>query len=222
MPLIPRENLSNKVYGLLKDMIADHRFQQGARLNVEELAKEMGVSRTPVWEAVRRLEQEGLVQNVPNRGVYMAVLTHQTALDLYAVREVLEGMAGRLAARLIDDQTLATMESCLAEQTEVVERGDLIAYSRLDFEFHAAVYNASGNPVLQELLAAIKDKMRPLSLQVRPILSRLYGDHQSILEALKAHDPGKTDRAFRRHNRKMMVLIRSEMAAKPQSDKTGE
>lgn len=211
MSFIPREKLSNKVYVVLKEMIANHRFQPGARLNVEQLAKEMGVSRTPVWQAVSRLEQEGLLQNEPNRGVFMAVLTHQLALDLYAVREVLEGLAGRLAAARIDDKTLTDMQQYLADQVEVIANSDLIGYSRLDFEFHSAVYQACGNPVLQELLAAIKNKMRPLSLQVQPLLSRLYMDHQEIYEALAARDPEKTEQAFRRHNQQMMVLIRSEM-----------
>ena len=72
---LQREKLSNQIYTVLKEMIADHRFQPGARLNIESIARELDVSRTPVWEAVRRLEQEGLVENIPNRGVFMSSLT---------------------------------------------------------------------------------------------------------------------------------------------------
>ena len=103
MAKLQREKLSNQIYAVLKEMIADHRFLPGARLNIESIARELDVSRTPVWEAVRRLEQEGLVEDIHNRGVFMSYLTAEKALDLYAVREVLEGMAARLAAGRIDD-----------------------------------------------------------------------------------------------------------------------
>ena len=164
MAIIKKEKLSNKVYTIIKEMIANHRFEPGARMNVEKLSKEFGISRTPVWEAVRRLEQEGLLENIPNRGVFMAVITPQMALALYEVREVLEGMAARLAATRISEKNLAKMESYLLDQGPIVKAGDLIAYSRSDFEFHAIIYEASGNPVLEESLQTIKNKMRPFSV----------------------------------------------------------
>ncbi len=213
MSTIHREKLSNKVYVVLKEMIANHRFQPGARLNVEQLAKEFGVSRTPVWEAVGRLEQEGLLENIPNRGVFMAVLTAEMALDLYEVREVLEGMAARLAASRINDKTLERMECCLIDQRAIVEARDLIAYSRLDFEFHAAIYEASGNAVLQELLETIKNKMRPLSVRVKPALALLYKDHEKIFESLKSRNPQKSEKFIRTHNRRVIALLRERMDA---------
>jgi DNA-binding GntR family transcriptional regulator len=220
MKIIQKEKLSNQVYNLLKEMIIDHRFQPGSRLNVEQLAREMGVSRTPVWEAVGRLEQEGLLENIPNRGVFMATLTPEIAFELYQVREELESLAATLAAPRIETAALDEMEKCLELQRQVIEKEDLVAYSRLDFEFHAAVYLASGNHVLQELLEAIKNKMRPLSLQVQPLLSRFYQDHQNILQALKKHDPAAAAAAFRRHNSKMKELMRSEM--KPRNDEDSQ
>lgn len=215
MPKIERKKLSNQVYDILKEMIANHRFQPGARLNVEQITKELGVSRTPVWEAVSRLEQEDLVENIPNRGVFMAVLTPQKALELYAVREVLEGMAARLAAVRIDQKSLAIMEACLEQQKLVVKQGDLKEYSKLDFRFHATVYESCGNAYLQEMLEAIKNKMRPiqLSIQVEPVLSRLYEDHVRLLNALRAHDPDKAEMVFREHNQFMIALINKEAEA---------
>jgi DNA-binding GntR family transcriptional regulator len=218
MKIIQKEKLSNQVYNVLKEMIIDHRFQPGSRLNVEQLARELGVSRTPVWEAVGRLEQEGLLENIPNRGVFMATLTPQIAFELYQVREELEALAASLAAPRIEDAALEEMEKCLELQRQVIEQADLVAYSRLDFEFHAAVYLASGNQVLQELLQTIKNKMRPLSLQVRPLLSRFYQDHQDILSALKKHAPEAAAAAFRRHNSKMMEVMRSEMNSQTHED----
>ena len=135
MAKLQREKLSNQIYAVLKEMIADYRFQPGVRLNIESIARELDVSRTPVWEAVRRLEQEGLVEDIHNRGVFMSSLTAEKALDLYAVREVLEGMAARLAAARIDERSLQKMSECLQRQREAIENRDILAYSKLDFEF---------------------------------------------------------------------------------------
>lgn len=209
--MIVKEKLSNKVYTLIKEMIANHRFEPGARINVEQLTKEFGVSRTPVWEAIGRLEQEGLVENIPNRGVFMASLTAEMALWLYEVREVLEGMAARLAAKRMGPETLEKMESYLVQQASIVETGDLIAYSRSDFEFHATIYEASGNPVLQESLETIKNKMRPLSVRVKPALTLLYRDHQLIFESLQNMDPEKSETYMRIHNQRVISLIKEKM-----------
>jgi DNA-binding GntR family transcriptional regulator len=210
---LQREKLSHQIYAVLKEMIADHRFQPGARLNIESIARELDVSRTPVWEAVRRLEQEGLVENIPNRGVFMSSLTAAQALDLYAVREVLEGMAARLAATRMDDSSLENMAQCIQRQREVIENQDYLAYSKLDFEFHAAVYDACGNEWLRELLETIKNKMRPLTLHMQPDFSKLIDQHAELLQALRGRDPEKAEEAFRRHNQYMMAQIREDVDA---------
>ena len=213
MAKLQREKLSHQIYAVLKEMIADHRFQPGARLNIESIARELDVSRTPVWEAVRRLEQEGLVENIPNRGVFMSSLTAAKALDLYAVREVLEGMAARLAATRMDDSSLENMAQCIQRQREVIEHQDFLAYSKLDFEFHAAVYDACGNEWLRELLETIKNKMRPLTMQMQPDFSKLIDQHAELLQALRGRDPEKAEAAFRRHNQYMMAQIREDVDA---------
>ena len=213
MEKLQREKLSTQIYALLKEVIADHRFQPGSRLNVESIARELDVSRTPVWEAVRRLEQEGLVEDIHNRGVFMSSLTAEKALDLYAVREVLEGMAARLAATRIDDSSLQKMSECLQRQREVIENEDIFAYSKLDFEFHATVYNACGNEWLKELLETIKNKMRPLTLHMQPNFLKLIDHHAELLRALRGRDPEKAEHEFRRHNQYMMAQIREDVSA---------
>ena len=213
MAKLQREKLSNQIYAVLKEMIADHRFQPGARLNIESIARELDVSRTPVWEAVRRLEQEGLVENIPNRGVFMSALTAEKVLDLYAVREVLEGMAARLAASRIDERALEAMSACIQKQRDVVANGDFVGYSKLDFEFHATVYEACGNEWLKELLETIKNKMRPLTLHMQPDFLQLIAQHAELIQALRGRDPEKAEQAFRRHNQYMMAQIREDVDA---------
>lgn len=208
---VNRQRLSHQVYDILKEMMADYRFSPGARINVEQLAKEVGASRTPVWEAVHRLIQEGLLENIPNRGVFMSALTPGVALELYAVREALEGLAARSAVPKVNDRVLKKMAALIEEQRKMVEKEDLVGYSRLDYEFHALVYELSGNRTLLEILGGVKNKMRPLALQVTPILSRLLEDHMEILAAFQERDADRAEAAFRNHNLKMIEQIKQSM-----------
>ena len=211
MPVIKKEILSTQAYRILKDMISNHRFSPGSRVNVENLTKELGVSRTPVWEAIRRLEQEGLLETVPNRGVFMKEMTLEMALHLYEVREVLEGLAGKLAASQIDEAKLKEMEKCLEELGRAVENVDAVSYSMLDFNFHALIYEACGNPFLQEILESIKNKMRPLVPMNRAIFSRGYAEHKKILVAFRTRDPEMAEKVMQEHNQGMQQRIQEVM-----------
>lgn len=211
MVKLSRERLSNQVYLILKEMIANYRFKPGTRVNIEQLTKELGTSRTPVWEAVHRLIQEGLLTNIPNRGVFMVELTPRTSIELYTVREALEGLAARLAVQNIDDRLLKKMKKNLDEQSRVVQKRDLVSYSRLDFGFHAMVYEACGNTILQEMLETIKSKIRPFAMHIDPVLVQLYDEHLEIFEALKKRDPQKAERAFRVHNRHIIEQIKASL-----------
>ena len=87
----------------------------------------------------------------------------------------------------------------------------MVSYSRLDYDFHAIVYEASGNRTLQEMLETIKNKMRPIAMHINPILSSLYHDHVEILEAFKERNPDKAEAAFRKHNLQMIAQIKNSM-----------
>jgi DNA-binding GntR family transcriptional regulator len=141
-PAIQRSKLGDQVLVALREMIANHRFQSGKRINVEELARELGVSRTPLWEAVHRLEQEGLLVRIPHRGVFIAGLTGEQALQLYAVRQQLEAMAARLAAERIGPAALRKMDERLRAQRDLVARGDLVGYSRSASSLRSAITTA--------------------------------------------------------------------------------
>lgn len=209
MAKIKRENLNTKVYSALKQMITNYRFKPGERINVEQIAKELGVSRTPMWEAIRRLEHEGLVFNSPNKGVFMYTLSQEEALDLIAVRETLESMAARLAAERIDDRTLVKLDKALEKQKKIVENKDMLAYSQADTNFHALIYATTGNVFLCEMLENIFSKLRPVAMHVGDFIQGFYEDHIAILEALKTRDPKKVQECFRRHTQYIMNIIRS-------------
>lgn len=191
------------VYKELFDMIVNSRFLPGARINVEKVTEELGVSRTPVWQAVGLLEKEGLIRYIPNKGVFVQELTTSEAVELYMVREVLEVLAAELATGHISEESFQEMELNLQEQLIALEKNDLTLYSQLDFSFHAIVYAAADNKHLVEMLEIIKKKMRPLLIHLEDILEELIDDHRMILLALKENDQEKAKLGFQIHNRRM-------------------
>ena len=198
-----------KSVSALKQMITNYRFKPGERINVEQITKELGVSRTPIWEAIRRLEHEGLVFNSPNKGVYMYTLSKEEALDLMAVRDTLESMAARLAAQHIDDKTLEKLNEALIKQKQIVENRDMLAYSRADTDFHTTIHATTGNIFLCEMLENIFSKLRPVAMHVGDYIEHFYEDHIAIVKALKTRKPQEVQQKLQRHTQYIMNIIRS-------------
>jgi len=214
-----KQRLSEQAYHILREMITNARFQRGTRLNVERLARDMEISRTPIWEAVHRLIQEGLLVSIPNRGVFIMDLTAEAALAIYTVREVLEGLAARLACQNVGDKAIARMEKSLNEQYEMTQNKDLVGYSKYDFDFHAVIYELSGNKFLQEMLDTIRSKTRPTSMDFVPLLRASYQDHMEVLRALKARDPVAAEEAIRTHIRRLIQVLEKPASVGPASKK---
>ena len=193
----------------MQQMIDSNRFKPGERINVEKITEELGVSRTPIWEAIRRLEQEGIVTNVPNSGVFVAVLTLEEALDLIAVREALESLAAKLAAIKIDESSIQMLEKDLQEQKQIVETLDLAAYAQSDADFHALIYDSTDNIFLCDMLRKIHSRLRPIAIHVATFMNDFYNDHVKIVEALKERNPEKVEECFKNHTKDIMNIIRN-------------
>jgi DNA-binding GntR family transcriptional regulator len=196
---------------VIKKMIAIHRFQPGLRLNAEKIARELGVSRTPVWESIRRLEQEGIVQNIPNRGVFMAETPLERVVEMIEARGVLDKFAGRMAADRISDSILKQLRHCLPEQLRAIERADISLYSSLDFRFHGLIYEASGNSYLKELFESITLQTLPARMQILSILPSLYLDHQKIIRGLADRDPDRVEEALAHHTEIVIAHVKKLM-----------
>ena len=192
-------------------MIAIHRFQPGLRLNAEKIARELGVSRTPVWEAIRRLEQEGIVQNIPNRGVFMAEIPLERVLEMIEARSALDKFAGRLASDRISERILNQLGQCLRDQLRAIETADISLYSSADFRFHGLIYEASGNAYLKELFESIILQMLPARMRILPILPLLYLGHQEIIQGLADRDPDRVEEALVRHTEIIMTHVKEQM-----------
>jgi DNA-binding GntR family transcriptional regulator len=196
-------------------MVFTHRFNPGAHINVEKLCQDLGVSRTPVIRALRRLEKDGLVRHEANRGYLMTEMTLPMAVQLYQVREILETEAGRLAASLIGSDTLERLEKILEEQRPLVEQGNLLRYSESDFQFHQEIYRASDNWMLIEVLNLVKTRSRPLTVDITPLLGELYQAHQEIFKALRSRDAEASARLMGEHTVSVRRLIESKLASSP-------
>jgi DNA-binding GntR family transcriptional regulator len=218
-----KELMSEKVYRKVRDMIAVHRFEPGFSLNVEKLSRELGVSRTPVWEAMRRLEQEGVVKTIPNRGVFMAKISSERILDVMEVRAILDRLAGRLACKRINKRMIDRLARCLPDQLRAIETADLGAYFLADNRFHRLMYEASGNSYLMELFESITLHMLPVPYSSRLLTSTshqtaVYKTHQEVVEGLANRDGTRVETALARHTEIIIThineLARSETQRK--------
>jgi DNA-binding GntR family transcriptional regulator len=207
--------VGQSVYRALQGLLARHHFAPGQKLNVEALARDLGVSRTPVWEALKKLEVEGVVRTRPRKGVYITALNAEKAREIYVVREVVEGLAARLAARHISAAELRALERSLDTQGTAAAAGDVVAMSRADIEFHNIVVLASRNETLARILRSLYGQILVLRLQTLNLKDRLrpsVREHQRLFAALKSGDAHRAEAAARRHIR---MVLRDAMAVLP-------
>ena len=209
---LERLTLKNQAEKALREMIASYRFTPGKWINVENLSKELKVSRTPVWQALKDLEKEGLVNHIPGKGIRMSRMTLEMADDLYQVRGLLEGLAAGLTAERITSGQLKRMETILRKQEQAVKNTDLVEYSNSDFAFHGILYESCGNWLLKELLENIKGRSRPFICNVTPILRELYQDHKEVVEAFGNKDVPAAEMVMKAHNKRMQDCIRSALS----------
>ncbi len=204
---LERLTLKKQAEKALREMIASYRFTPGKWINVENLSKELKVSRTPVWQALKDLEKEGLVTHTHGKGIRMAQMTPEMTDDLYTVRGLLEGLAAGLTAQTITSGALRRMESILAKQEQAVKQMDLLEYSDSDFAFHAILYESCGNWLLKELLENIKRRSRPFICDITPALVELYQDHKDVVEAFRQKDAIAAEMIMKTHNKRMQDHI---------------
>lgn len=213
---LKRSNLSEDAYTYVRDLFLNgDQYNPGDKVSVEELSRGLGVSRTPLWGAINRLEAEGIVEIVPRQGVYLIEYDPRRALDIYEAREVLEGMAARLAAQRITAAQVAALKRGVDEQRRSFEDGNIEGYYATALAFHDKVAEIAQNKVIEELLQSIFARMRVMRLQRQSMPMRLpqaTDDHSLIIAALEAGDPDAAEREARAHIRKLADQIRSELA----------
>lgn len=197
-------SIADQVFEQLERDILSGKYPRGELLSELRLSTEMGVSRTPVREAIRRLEQEKIVEEC-GRGVMVLGISREDMLDMYDIRIRLDGFAASLAARNMSDDELREMKEVVELQGFYAAREE-DEYSTklydLDSRFHELLYNGSGSRMIAEVLSSVhrkmaKYRMSSLSRQRRAAMS--IEEHKEIYEALASRDADKAERVAQRH-----------------------
>jgi DNA-binding GntR family transcriptional regulator len=202
----PHKTLGRWAVSQLRELIVSGRLPAGSRLFEADLAARMTISRTPVREAIRQLEQEGLVTVYPNRETVVTAFTADDVREIYQLRAAVEGMAAFIAAERREPTALAAMFDVLADMQARVASADEAAYFELDAAFHDQVLRASGNSRLLEVRLRMRDQTRRyLSLTLGHVsasgLQRNFHEHEAIGLAIREGDAERAEALMRSHVR---------------------
>ena len=206
-PVKTNPGLKDKVYVALRDAIARMDIYQGTeapKLDERHLAESLGVSRTPVREALSRLEQEGLVRSIPRRGAYVVRKTKKEILEVIQVWAAIESMAARLATTVASDEELRGLRKMFVTfQHPHGPQARIDEYSETNIAFHQAIIALSGNELLRKLSDVPLLHMRAIRAKTigeQDRASRSIVDHMHIIEALEARDADLAERLVREHS----------------------
>jgi DNA-binding GntR family transcriptional regulator len=205
----------------LRDMIVQGELAPGAKLVERVLCDRLGVSRTPLREAIKRLVAEGLVTLQPNRGAIVKPLTLEAVRETFQVMGALEALAGELACRNIGESQLAEIRALHFEMLACHARGDLAAYFRCNQAIHGAIVAASGNATLaatyRNLNAQVR-RARYMANLSRERWDAAVSEHEAILAALVARDGARLQRLLSQHLGAKMTAV---LAAVATGEETG-
>lgn len=199
--------IRREAYAVLTDAIETGELEPGRRLSENELAEKLGVSRTPVREALIRLRDDRLVEIVPQAGTYVSRISSQSVRDAQFVREALECAAIRLAAEKADASDVAALDGMLTRQREIRDGGDSDRFYVLDDEFHGALCELSGYGIAWSVAQRANghlNRVRRLSLEQPRYLIEMVAEHELVVDGLRRSDPDAAEAALRHHLR--MVL----------------
>ena len=202
--------LKDWAYGIIKNSILSLQFPPGAQLHIEDLADQMGISRTPIREALLKLESDGLVRTVPRVGFFVTEITKRDLEELFELRELLEGYAAERTAPLLTDSDLARMDRLLEIGVSAVERGDLDEFLEIEIAFHTFLIERCNNRRLVEVMKSLEDltyRERVLSLRSLENVRASLTEHQKIADALHRRDGELAGKRMREHIRNVRKRV---------------
>jgi len=220
-PKLSRSSLSADAYGAVRDLLLGGvRYEPGEKISVEELSRELGVSRTPIWGAMNRLEAEGVVEIVPRLGVYLLRYDVERAGDTYLAREALEGMATRLAATRAGREDLEVLQRWIRVQDEHLKARDFDRYAEAAMAFHVHIIKAARSPSIERLVGSIYAQIQAMRVRSRYATAKLpksIRDHENILDALRSRDPERAEREARAHVQKLRTQVEQQSGRRRRS-----
>lgn len=195
-------SLSGRVFHKLRDDILKGIYKENDELRETTIGKELGVSRTPVREALRQLELEGLVKIIPNKGTYVTGITNKDVNDIYMIRSLLEGLCAKWATERIDQQSIDKLEEIimLSEFHSKKESSEQIAL--LDGKFHEILYESCNSRILEHVLSDFHKYVqvaRADSVKVKERVDKSIAEHKAILEAIKSRDSELAEKLANEH-----------------------
>ena len=209
---VPRNTQLNAAYDHLRAAILDGSLTPGSRVTVRPLTEELGLSPTPIKAALAALERQGFLIAVPHRGYFVPEASTDDLLELYELREVLDGIAARRTAGAPDRVRIAAqLRRLLAKQRKAIEMNNLQSYGELDLAFHRLIWEGSGSrrliPIAENLVAQVRLGNR-LSAQAPGRLPVAVDEHEAILEAIQKGDSRAAEEHIRGHVREAGQALR--------------
>lgn len=195
-------SLRGKVYDRIREDILNGVYEEHEELKEATLGEKMGVSRTPVREALRQLELEGLVEIIPNKGARVTGITKKDIEDIYQIRYLLEGLSARWATEYITEEQIEKMEETLYLTEFHAKKGNFTQVYELDSQFHELMYEASGSKMLNHILTDFHmyvTRIRRTSLALDNRSKNSTEEHRAILDAIKARDAQKAEECAHNH-----------------------
>jgi DNA-binding GntR family transcriptional regulator len=200
---ITSPTLVDTVVDRLRDSILSGRFAPGERLVEAELAREMGISRGPIREALALLEKDGIVMNVPRRGKFVPALDARVVEELYSLRAVLEPYAAQLIIDSLTDDKVRALKKSVALIKEAADTGDVLVLAERDIAFHNMLYNLSGHELLMQTWRDnIAGKLRlflNITTRTHVPLIDTAANHRVLVEAIVAKDRRRARRLVTEH-----------------------
>jgi len=184
-------SLSGRVYKKLREDILSGVYKENEELKETTIGQELGVSRTPVREALRQLELEGLVSLIPNKGAYVTGITSKDIHDIYTIRSYLEGLCAKWACEHITDDQIEALEEILYLSDFHARRSHYNQLVELDNKFHELIYNACGSKILKHVLSDFHqyvERVRKITLSMPSRAVKSNKEHADIVAAIKKRD----------------------------------
>jgi len=212
-----RETLRDQIYASLKEAILSGKVRPGEPLRETEVAEQMGVSQSPVREALRYLEREGLVVTVPRKGTTVVELGAADVEEIYTLRQVIESLAARRAAEKATSDDLAKLRALIEEMEQAARAGDIVALVEKDYEFHAQICRMAQHSRLLQVWENAHAQVRAfLSFkdQLLSDLEMIPSSHQPLVEALAAGDGERAEQVMKSHIEEMGRQLLEQLAAR--------
>lgn len=197
-------SISEMIFLTLRESIIKGVIKAGERIKEESISEMLQVSRTPVREAIKRLQNEGLVTNYPRIGLIVTELTPEDAINLYTVSEVLQGASARIAAERATEPHLLLLEQKSKEIERLIPDEDYVKVTELNYDFHMAIAQSSGNKYLTEMLYQVLNKIKlikPSTFSTGERWPKIIEEHNMILMAIKMGDSITAENFARQHTR---------------------